>query len=319
MECQWERICYHNSMMTIEERIKYYFGSFYNRKLSIEVDRSLYDFKINEPFFYKGSDSPDYIDDPRFNPCFWFKHPEFCIKIPCIAISSDGYNNRGLPAFTKARSIGIKNNGILMKLNIPRHWSILDNPPRDIPWEDKISDVVWRGNHVCGDKKKPNRFDLVEKYGTKHNIKFWSGDINKYCDGQQRYYYEHKHLFAEKLMPQCDQLRYKYIVSMEGNDVGTGLKWILNSNSVAIMPKPQIESWLMEGLLVPWKHYIPLDDNVSNLDEILHWCKTHDRECQNIVKNANSWMSQFKNLSDEKYIFDSIIDQYSKNIEFCHG
>ena len=34
-----------------------------------------------------------------------------------------------------------------------------------------------------------------------------------------------------------EMLKYKYLVSMEGVDVGTNLKWILNSNSVCFKVK----------------------------------------------------------------------------------
>jgi len=34
-----------------------------------------------------------------------------------------------------------------------------------------------------------------------------------------------------------------------GNDVASGLKWMLASNSVVLMPLPRRESWAMESLL----------------------------------------------------------------------
>ena len=47
---------------------------------------------------------------------------------------------------------------------------------------------------------------------------------------------------------------------MEGNDVASGLSWALLSNSVVLMLKPTIETWLMQGKLVPWVHFIPIED-----------------------------------------------------------
>lgn len=35
------------------------------------------------------------------------------------------------------------------------------------------------------------------------------------------------------------QLGYRYLVSVEGNDVASGLKWMLASNSTVLMPPPQ--------------------------------------------------------------------------------
>lgn len=302
--------------MNNQQRIEYYLGDFYNKKITVKINPELYEFKIDSPFFYKGPHHTDYIDNPKMTPCFWFNHPDFCINIPCIAISSDGYDNKGLPALTKARQINQKNNGILTKLNIPRHWSILDNPLPDIEWRFKRPDPIWRGNHVCGYKKKPNRFDLVEKYAKKYNIRFWSGDISKYAIGQQKYYYDHSEFFVEEITSIQEQLKYKYIIAMEGNDVSTGLKWMLNSNSVVIMPKPQIESWLMEGMLIPWEHYIPLNDKLDDLDKIIEWCRNNDEKCRQIAINGKEFISMFMNHNNEKLIFDTILQEYSRNILF---
>lgn len=59
---------------------------------------------------------------------------------------------------------------------------------------------------------------------------------------------------------------------MEGNDVSSGLKWNLLSNSVVLMPKPTRTSWAMEEFEVvgaePWVHYIPMHADGSNTEEI---------------------------------------------------
>ena len=51
-------------------------------------------------------------------------------------------------------------------------------------------------------------------------------------------------------------LQYKYILSIEGNDKDSGLNWKLNSNSLVLMAKPRVTSWLMETKLIPNYHYI---------------------------------------------------------------
>ena len=47
-------------------------------------------------------------------------------------------------------------------------------------------------------------------------------------------------------------LEYKGIIMIEGNDVASGLKWALLSQSVVLMPPPKHTSWAMEELLQPW-------------------------------------------------------------------
>ena len=64
-------------------------------------------------------------------------------------------------------------------------------------------------------------------------------------------------------------LRYKYILSIQGNDVSSGLKWMLFSNSVVFLPPVTYESLVMESLLQPFVHYIPVFSNMTNLEEMV--------------------------------------------------
>lgn len=53
-----------------------------------------------------------------------------------------------------------------------------------------------------------------------------------------------------------EHLDYKFIMAIEGNDVASNLKWVMSSNSLAVMPRPTCETWFMEGTLIPDYHYI---------------------------------------------------------------
>jgi hypothetical protein len=103
-------------------------------------------------------------------------------------------------------------------------------------------------------------------------------------------------------------LTYKYILSLPGNDVATNLKWLMMQNSVIVMPPPRVEGWLMEGLLEPYVHYVPIHDP-RNMSAVIHWMRSHDNECQKIVKNANAWIRMVKTF--EPYL--TWIFNYAKN------
>ena len=107
-----------------------------------------------------------------------------------------------------------------------------------------------------------------------------------------------------------EMLNYKYIISIPGNDKDSGLNWKLASNSVVLMAPPKIESWLMEGLLEPWVHYVPLAADYSDLDKVVEWCRNNDGKCQEIVRNANQFMKQFEDIEVEKKIFSMIKEHY---------
>jgi hypothetical protein len=80
------------------------------------------------------------------------------------------------------------------------------------------------------------------------------------------------------------------------------------------MTKPYIESWLMEGLLEPYVHYIPLKEDFSDLEDIIKWCKNNDGKCKEISENGKKWMEQFKNKDYELLLHKYIVNWYKNNI-----
>jgi hypothetical protein len=80
--------------------------------------------------------------------------------------------------------------------------------------------------------------------------------------------------------------QYKVIISMEGNDVSSGLKWMLQSQSVVLMAPPTRTSWAMEELLEPWIHYIPMFPNGSNAEERVQWALDNQKEAKKIAERA---------------------------------
>ena len=73
---------------------------------------------------------------------------------------------------------------------------------------------------------------------------------------------------------------------MEGNDLATGLRWSLLSRSVVMMPPPQRTSWAMEEWLEPWVHYIPINGNMTNVEDQVRWIEANDKEARRIAERG---------------------------------
>eukprot|EP00547_Thalassionema_nitzschioides_P018622 CAMPEP_0194254364 /NCGR_PEP_ID=MMETSP0158-20130606/31981_1 /TAXON_ID=33649 /ORGANISM="Thalassionema nitzschioides, Strain L26-B" /LENGTH=414 /DNA_ID=CAMNT_0038992365 /DNA_START=49 /DNA_END=1293 /DNA_ORIENTATION=+ len=85
-------------------------------------------------------------------------------------------------------------------------------------------------------------------------------------------------------------MRHKAIIMLEGNDVASGLKWALLSQSVVLMPPPKHTSWCMEELLEPWVHYIPLKEDASDIETQMQWVLDNDEKAQQISLRGTLWM-----------------------------
>ena len=117
----------------------------------------------------------------------------------------------------------------------------------DIPFHSKQPKLLWRGT-TTGSNARTN---LVQKFYNHPNknidikFSFLCQDITFCPEG------------VAGIMSYEDMLQYKFIISIEGNDVATNLKWALLSNSVVLMPIPTKASWFMEDMLIPFVHFIP--------------------------------------------------------------
>jgi len=231
-------------------------------------------------------------------------------NIEYIFLFGDCTKYKDIPCLIKAKSINSNDYSVLLNLNSERHMGMLNSIENiDIPFNDKKNIVLWRGTDTAYNNNDA-RNKVILKYQNSGNknfdIKFtkiiYNRDLTNYK-------------IAEK-MSIGDMLQYKFLLSLEGNDVATNLKWILLSNSVVLMPKPTKCSWFMEDMLIPFTHYVPLKEDCSNLEEMYLWCMNNLDKCKKISQNATNYMKRFLNEENEKYITNEVLKGYFKNVKF---
>ena len=185
---------------------------------------------------------------------------------------------------------------IIWMLEMCRHWDPLEFARQeDTKWEHKKLGALWRG-------------DLTGRH--MHQL-----TDEQVCFGNQRCRFVFNHRDSKYIdaglsdglnwlssgnisgvpiikgrvtMQQIQQ--YKVIISFEGNDVASGLKWSLLSESVVLMPEPTRTSWAMEELLEPWVHYIPMYPNGSNAEEMIRWVGDNDEKAKRIAERGRLFM-----------------------------
>ena len=236
--------------------------------------------------------------DKRWHKVYWFDTREYTrwFKPALRWVFRPGDINfiPDTPSIVKSRPVAGDNaNGVIMKLNKVRHFIFVKDT---IPFKAKKDMAVFRGKV----KDKPQRVAFFEKYFS--NPACDLGDIS-------RNYPEHREWHVEK-MTIADHLRYKFILALEGNDVASNLKWVMSSNSVAVMPRPTCETWFMEGTLIPNYHYIEIKPDFSDLEERLNHYSTHPEEAEAIITHAHEYVEQFKDKEREKLISLLVLDKY---------
>lgn len=202
-----------------------------------------------------------------------------------------------LPSIVKSRPIGDNNaNSVLMKLNKVRHFIFVND---NKSFKEKEDRAVFRGKV----KDKPIRLLFMEKFFG--NSRFDAGAIDMV-----------KAEWKCEKMSIYDHLRYKYVISLEGNDVASNLKWVMSSNSIAVMPRPKYETWFMEGRLKPNYHYIEVKADLSDIEEKMDYYTSHPDEAEAIIKHAHEYVEQFKDSRRERLISLLVLDRYFKVMTF---
>jgi hypothetical protein len=163
-------------------------------------------------------------------------------------------------------------------------------------FEDKIPKILFRG----AAHGKPSRQMFIEKWidNPMCDIKDTAKDSINPINWQS------------KPISIKEQLKYRYIMAIEGNDVASNLKWIMSSNSIAVMPRPKYETWFMEGTLIPNHHYIEIKDDFSDLIERVNFYEQNPELAKNIIKNANEYVKQFKDKKREKLLGILVMKKY---------
>lgn len=107
-----------------------------------------------------------------------------------------------------------------------------------------------------------------------------------------------------------EHLEYKFIMALEGNDVASNLKWVMSSNSLAVMTCPTCETWFMEGTLIPDYHYVEVKDDFSDLQEKLQYYIDHPEKAEEILTHAHEYVQQFLDEEKEELISLLVMDKY---------
>jgi hypothetical protein len=230
---------------------------------------------------------------------------------PFVFYFSDHTQSKKYPCFVKAKTVGVEDGSVILKLNTFGHLSMLPEIRKvDIPFYAKNNKMIWRGVSTGNDFGNYLREDLVDKFQHHPNP-----DIDvKYTLLVQTLRKPNDYYILAPKMQYTDYLKSKFLISVEGNDVATDLKWKLLSNSVVLMPKPKKCTWFMEDQLIPYVHYIPLSDDFNDLEEQYAWCLSHLDECNQIAINATKYMEQFMDTDNENIITREVLRQYFEKV-----
>lgn len=209
---------------------------------------------------------------------------------------------------------------IIWLLNINRHFKYSWDVRRyDIPWQDKRDAAVFRGlltglEYDADASAEKNCQSLIRCRLVYENAdsQIVDAKLTSTFDKVPAMFHG-VNLTGETLLKE-ELLTYKGFIILEGNDVSSGLKWAMVSNSVVLMPLPRFTSWSMEELLEPWVHYIPIRSDISDVEDKVQWMLDHQAESQRIAHRARLWVLDLyyhpDAMKDNRLINQEVLRRY---------
>lgn len=97
------------------------------------------------------------------------------------------------------------------------------------------------------------------------------------------------HFFPKKRASWEEYIQHKYLIDMDGCVASTpGFAWKLLSNCAVLKHDSVFTLWFYNCLL-PWVHYIPIKEDLSDVFQKLQWAKDHDEDARQIAENGRAF------------------------------
>jgi hypothetical protein len=169
---------------------------------------------------------------------------------------------------------------------------------KKFPWKSKISKIIWRGSSTDSypDYNIPKNWPNIPRLKlcslSKQSPDIVNARLHFPLFIKDKFYKKLQHYFVKDFFPVEDHIQYKYQIQLDGVVAAwPSLEWKLLSNCVIFKQESTYTLWHYK-LLKPYKHYIPIKRDLSDLLEKLQWAKENDNEAQMIAKNGMSFAKE---------------------------
>lgn len=181
----------------------------------------------------------------------------------------------------------------------------LDMIYSSVEWSDKIETAIFRGSSTGPgiDIDSNPRIHLAYlsslQKRDQDGVLFLDCGITTWCSRPRKIKNSKlietintRNLQLTDFKPLSDQVKYKYIINVNGHVCAYRLPRDLASGSAVLLVKSKYRLWFSH-LLQEYVHYIPVKEDLSDLYSQIEWCKQHDKQVEQISQNAKQFYEQY--------------------------
>lgn len=185
-----------------------------------------------------------------------------------------------------------------------------------ITWNQKLAKIFWRGSTTGGYSTLTTWDRLARAKLVLLSLAF-PEEIDARFNSVVQCEPEIPQLMKSKGMVSAsvsrpDHLKYKYLVDVDGNSCSyERYFWLLLSNSLVIKQVTPNIQWYYGGL-EPYKHYLPIKEDLSDLMEKIDWARQHDEDCRLMAQRATQFVEENLSSEDTLLYLALLIKEYAR-------
>ena len=186
---------------------------------------------------------------------------------------------------------------------------------KETAWEQKEESAVWRGGLT--DLGLPNGLSesvsscpryFISKLSNQYPASVDAGINWIWNAGDPMVPILEKEQIVKGHLTKREHLLHKYLPVLDGHMCTyPGYQWRLLSNSAAFKQDSDQIQWFYAAL-EPYRHFVPIQNDLSDLLERIEWAKEHDDEVQAISANAQEFARNNLMIEDDYlYLFLALV------------
>ena len=104
-----------------------------------------------------------------------------------------------------------------------------------------------------------------------------------------------------KHLSPTEQATFKYLIHLDGHTSAFRLGFELSFGCCILKPESRFKLWFSD-MLKPYEHYVPINEDLSDLYKKIDWCRKNDKKCEIIAENAKTFFLKY--LKNEECLLD---------------
>jgi hypothetical protein len=167
-----------------------------------------------------------------------------------------------------------------------------------VPWRNRIPKFFWRGSSTGAEAQTVEDFQALPRFqlcASSAKIPalrdLIDAKLTNIVQAKNSEEADKIRALASSLgimmaqVPQIQFIKYRYQIDIDGNSNSWSFLFKLAMGSCVLKVSSDWRQWYYDRLS-PWEHYIPVNSDLSDLEQMVRWCLDNDADAERIAING---------------------------------